>query len=204
MTQQPTGFQRLPRVAIAVMGGLGLLFVAAGPAAAQTCYPPGSPECSTTTTTTAPAGITVSDATIAPGQSVTFRVTGFRPGSTVTFTLDGVVIGTAVANDQGVATLTTTLPAGTAPGPQTIVATGVDPAGQVRTVSQVITATAPAASGTGTSGTAASGTAGGSKAGGSLAKTGAYAASTTVAGVGLVAGGVVLSRAAKRRKTSTG
>lgn len=197
MTTQPTGFQRLPRLATAVMGGFGLLFVAAGPAAAQTCYPPGSAGCSTTTTTT-PLEITVSDQTIAPGQSITFRATGFRPGTTVTFTLDGVVLGTAVADDEGVATLTTTLPAGTPPGRHTIIATGLDPAGQTRSVSLVITATGSVATGT-----AASGGTGGTKAGGSLAKTGAYAASTTAAGVGLVAGGVLLSRAAKRRKTST-
>ncbi|NKY41486.1 ECF transporter S component, partial [Cellulomonas septica] len=61
-----------------------------------------------------------------PGGSVTLVARGFLPGETVQFHLhsDPVLLGTAVADASGVATLVTTVPTGTAAGLHHVVATG--------------------------------------------------------------------------------
>jgi hypothetical protein len=110
-----------------------LLIAMAGTAAAQ-AYPPGGNT------------ITANDTTVAPGDSITLTAQIFRPGSVVTFTMGSVVLGTATANSSGVASLTTTIPAGTAPGTHTIQATGTSSTGAPLTVVLSITV---AAGGTG-------------------------------------------------------
>lgn len=105
-----------------------LLSAMAGTAVAQT-YPPGG--------NTA----TANDTTVAPGDAITLSAQIFQPGSTVTFTLFSapVVLGTATANSSGVATLTTTIPAGTAAGTHTVEASGTGSTGAALTVVLSIT-----------------------------------------------------------------
>lgn len=76
-----------------------------------------------------PPTIDVESGTVTPGGPQTVTVTGFCNGATVTFTLNpgGTVIGTAVANSSGVATLTFTAPA--TEGTYTIVATAANTCG---------------------------------------------------------------------------
>ncbi len=50
------------------------------------------------------------------GQSLTISGDGFTPGTTVSFLVDGVVIGTAIADPTGHASLTFTVPMGTSVG----------------------------------------------------------------------------------------
>jgi len=111
-----------------VLLAAALVLVTAGTAAAQD-YPPAGDT------------VTVSDTTVEPGQSITLSARTFQAGSTVTFTLFSapVVLGTATANSSGVATITATIPANTAPGTHTIEATGVDEAGNPLTVTTTIT-----------------------------------------------------------------
>ncbi len=106
-----------------LMLGAVLLFLTAGAAQAQT-YPPGGNT------------ITSNDTNVTPGQAVTFTAQVFAPGSTVTFTLFSapVVLGTATANSSGVATLTASIPSGTAIGAHTVEATGTGTNGQPLTV----------------------------------------------------------------------
>lgn len=112
-----------------------LLLTTIGVAQAQT-YPPGGNT------------VTANDTTVAPGDPITLSAQIFQSGATVTFTMFSapVVLGTATANSSGVATLTTTIPAGTAAGTHTIEATGTGANGQPLTVSMTITV---AAAGTG-------------------------------------------------------
>lgn len=96
-----------------------------------------------------PAGntATASDTTVQPGQPVTFTAKTFQPGTEVTFTLFSapVVLGTAIADSNGVATLTTTIPESTSPGTHTVEASGVGANGQPLTVSFTITVLGAAA-----------------------------------------------------------
>lgn len=72
--------------------------------------------------------ITSSKTLMRAGAEVTLVARGFVPGERVTFVLhsDPVVLGTAVADADGVATLTVTLPTGVPAGAHTVVATGAD------------------------------------------------------------------------------
>ena len=80
---------------------------------------------------TGTCGITLSPTTVTPGETVTITATGFNAGAVVTFTSDSVEIGTAVADDHGVATFPWVVPADYALGSHTIHADGdgcTDPA----------------------------------------------------------------------------
>lgn len=192
----------LARVAAALAGGAGVLTLAAGPVAAQSCYPPGSASCSSTSTTTTQT-FTVSDETLSAGQSFRVRVGGFRPGSTVTFTIDGQVVGTGVADAEGFVDASLTLPAGLSPGQHTILASGTGADGRPLIVRRVVTVNAlPLAAATGSNQSTGSGAGSGSRSKGSLAKTGILVVPVAAAGLGLVAIGVTLSRSAKKRKAA--
>jgi hexosaminidase len=80
--------------------------------------------------------VTASSSTCPIGATCAFSAQTFQPGSTVTFTLfsDPVVLGTAIANAQGVATLEATIPA-VDPGVHRIEASGIGLDGQPLTVS---------------------------------------------------------------------
>jgi hypothetical protein len=77
-----------------------------------------------------------------PGGPATFQAECFLPGSTVTFALDGVVLGTAIANADGVATITTTIPADTPLGPATVTATGTGCDGEALSLALGVTISA--------------------------------------------------------------
>ena len=56
-------------------------------------------------------GVSVVPPNVAPGGSVTVTACCFAPGSTVTFTVGGATLGTALADANGVASGTFTVPA---------------------------------------------------------------------------------------------
>ncbi len=90
-------------------------------------------------TTAAPPDVEVDDTTVSPGQVVVITSSGHQPGSTVNFYILSTpqLLGTAVANSQGVATLTATIPSGFS-GTHTIQSVGVDASGNPLTQSQTI------------------------------------------------------------------
>jgi LPXTG-motif cell wall-anchored protein len=77
---------------------------------------------------------TVSDSTVTPGQSVTVTGEVFQPGSSVTFSLSGSVLGSATANQAGVASLTFEVP-GLDAGTYTVEVSGTGADGLPLTVS---------------------------------------------------------------------
>jgi hypothetical protein len=84
-----------------------------------------------------PASLEASAQAVVPGGPVTFTAEGFGANTTVTFTLFStpVELGKALANANGVATLTARIPLDTPLGNHTVKATGVDPQGRPLTVS---------------------------------------------------------------------
>lgn len=93
-------------------------------------------------TTAAPPDIEIDDPTVSPGQVVVLTSSGHQPGSTVTFYIESTptLLGTAVANSQGIATLNATIPAGFS-GTHTIRSVGVDASGNPLNQSQQIVVT---------------------------------------------------------------
>jgi LPXTG-motif cell wall-anchored protein len=129
-------------------------------------------------------GLTISPTSVKAGGSLTVDSSGWKASSSVTITLhsDPVVLGTVNSDASGAVHSTVTVPAGTAPGAHTIVATGSDAGGTPQEVSTNVTVTA-ASSGGG---------------GGSLPRTGAAVGALALVGLGLFGGGALLSRARKR------
>ncbi|MGQ0433935.1 MAG: hypothetical protein ACT452_16185 [Microthrixaceae bacterium] len=105
-----------------------LLFATAGVAQAQTYPPEGNT-------------LTANDTTVAPGDPITLTAQTYQVGASVTFTMFSapVVLGSATANSSGVATLTTTIPAGTTSGTHRVEATGTGANGQPLTLVLSIT-----------------------------------------------------------------
>ena len=97
---------------------LVLVGLMAAPAAAQQ-YPPETNI------------ITVSVTCPTPGEALTVSAQTFAPGAEVTVSLEPTptVLGTAMANGDGVATLDVTIPADATPGAHTITAVGLSAAG---------------------------------------------------------------------------
>ncbi|NHT19262.1 Ig-like domain repeat protein, partial [Cellulomonas sp. IC4_254] len=95
--------------------------------------------------------ITSSKTLMRAGAAVTLVARGFVPGERVTFVLhsDPVVLGTAIADADGVATLTVALPAGVPAGAHTVVATGAD-SGRAADVGVTLTGPADGLAVTGT------------------------------------------------------
>lgn len=87
-----------------------------------------------------PSSVTVSDGTVEPGQTVKTDAQIFTPGATVTFTFFSapVVLGTAVADANGVASLTWSVPANADAGTHRVEASGLGINGQPLTVSTTI------------------------------------------------------------------
>ncbi len=132
---------------------------------------------------------TVSVSQPAPGQPITISICCFRNGSTVTFTIfsDPVVLGTATADAQGVATGSFTIPANLPAGNHTIVSSGIGPNGQPVSYSRAITLVSA------TSATP-------------LARTGSSNSTVPLAAAGatsVVVGAGLVAVAMKRRKTVT-
>jgi len=87
---------------------------------------------------TLPAGAT---STVAPGKTMTVNGSGYAPYSTVTLAIYSTpqVLTTVVADASGNFTATVTVPAALEAGNHTLVASGVDSAGNVRYVNLAVT-----------------------------------------------------------------
>lgn len=109
------------------------------PAHAQTTTCPSGP-------TYAPSSgtATVSDSTVAPGQTITVSGGGFAPGSTVTISLNpgGIALGTDTAGADCAFSEAVTIPTSVLAGSYTIQASGTDPSGNARVLSAAITVVA--------------------------------------------------------------
>jgi hypothetical protein len=99
----------MQRALCTVALALGLVVGAAASAMAQP-YPP------------VPAPLTISDATVFPGQTVTVSGEGAEPGATVriTFASDPVVVATTTANETGAFAASFKVPASAEPGLHTV------------------------------------------------------------------------------------
>lgn len=173
--------KRLVVLAVAVIG-----LAAASPAAA-TEYPPGDDL------------ITVSDATPCPGQAFTVEASTFVPGTTVTVTLlPDAVLGTPVADENGVVTLDVTLSATQALGEATIEAEGAGEGDVLVLTSTVDVVSCDEVAPTTTPPVTTPGGGGG----GNLPNTGSDSTMTLLkVGGGLAAiGGVLVALAASRRR----
>lgn len=140
-----------------------------------------------------PNFITCSPVTLAPNGTVNCSAGYYKPGATVTFEIHStpVVLGTAVANDVGVATGSFVVPASVDLGGHTIVATGAAIGGSV-TAELTLTADVSIAS---------SVTASPSTSSGSLPTTGnSDTGLLTAAGAGLIAIGGITVLATRRRR----
>lgn len=98
---------------------------------------------------------------------------------TITLHSDPVVLGTVNANASGTVHATVTVPASTAPGAHTIVASGSGTTGAPQEVSTNVTVMAA------------------SSGGGSLPRTGAAVAALGMVGLALFGGGLLMARARK-------
>ncbi|MGY1813920.1 hypothetical protein [Blastococcus sp. SYSU D00820] len=131
------------------------------------------------------------------GAEVTLTGSGFLPNSTVTLVVYSTptVLGTVTTDGAGAFTTTVTLPAGLPAGAHTLVASGVDPAGNPYHLTSGVTVTA---SGGAPTATATSAT--GPGVSGGLASTGADIAVPAIGGLAalVVGGGLVL--AGRRRR----
>lgn len=138
----------------------------------------------------------------AGGEAITVVLSGFAPGSLVNLYVysSPILLGSAIADGNGVATFSVKIPAGLSAGTHTLVGSGINSAGDPTTVSQTITITADSNGGNGGNGGKDSN---GGKDG--LAATGLPVEQTTnMALLGLVLlafGGIAV--AVRRRKATT-
>lgn len=128
-----------------------------------------------------------------PGGALQVAGAGFLPHSTVTLVVYSTptVLGTVVADATGAFTGTVALPAGLAPGTHTLVALGVDPAGDPRSLVSAV----------GVAGAAPAARAGGGPA---LADTGAEVTGPAVTGAAALVLGAALTLAGRRRPAAPG
>lgn len=133
-----------------------------------------------------------STGSVTPGTKVTLSGTGYMPNSTVTLLVysEPQVLTTVVTDGTGSFTVEVTVPDGLAAGQHTVVASGIDPLGNVRTMTLPITVTG------GTTGS------GGTTGAGGLAYTGADIAGPMIGGVAALAVGAGLLVAARRRSAA--
>lgn len=124
--------------------------------------------------------------TVAPGQEVALTGSGYAPNSEVTVLVYSApqVLATTVADGDGRFSVEVTVPAGLAAGSHTLVAMGVDPAGDPYTLTLPITVS------------------GGTTGAGGLASTGADVAVPAIGGVAALAVGGALILAGRRRRTA--
>ena len=89
-------------------------------------------------TMTVPAG---SSTAVPAGKTITFTGSGYAPNSTVTVTIYSTpqILTTVVTDGTGSFTVTVTVPAGLAAGKHTLVASGFDGAGKLRTLTLPVT-----------------------------------------------------------------
>jgi len=160
-----------------VLAGSALV-ASAAPALASSDYGTVVTTTISPSTTAAPPSVGVSDTTVSPGQVVVITSGGHQPGSTVQFFILSTpkLLGTAVANPQGVATLNATIPAGFS-GAHTIRTVGVNTSGNPLTQSIPIIVT-----------------------GGGLPATGSDVAGLVAIGAVVLAGGAALVVVSRRRR----
>ncbi|MGY1771858.1 hypothetical protein [Blastococcus sp. SYSU D00813] len=128
---------------------------------------------------------------VGAGSTVTLSGDGYLPGSTVTLIVYSTpqVLGHTTADVDGHWEVSVVIPAGLVSGAHTLVASGVDAAGNPRFVTLPITVTGGAAGG-------------GTGAGGGLAYTGADVAVPAIGGLAALAVGGGLVLAGRRRRTA--
>lgn len=78
-------------------------------------------------------GVTTDRASVTPGGQLGVSACCFPPGSTVTFSVGGAVLGIGIANADGVASGTFTVPSNVAAGAATVTASATAPDGTVIT-----------------------------------------------------------------------
>lgn len=107
-------FGRVRRVAI-LFSAVALLVTSSAEGAIAQTYPPNAPTCS------------VSQGTVAPGESVTVSGENWLPNSTVSISLEGVgTLGTTTTNDEGSFSTVVTIPASAPIGSTEITCSGRD------------------------------------------------------------------------------
>ncbi|MFB9164549.1 family 20 glycosylhydrolase [Arthrobacter psychrochitiniphilus] len=138
----------------------------------------------------------LSNASVAPGEELTITGSNFKPGSTATFTLhsDPIVLGTAIANSEGIVSLKVTLPSTVTPGVHTVIITGLGSNGEAAEASVKLTVVAAASS---TSSTQA-----GNSNNDDLASTGAGTTPFLLGGLLLVVAGAFTLISRRKRKSS--
>jgi titin len=144
----------------------------------------------------APTTLTTTDGVLSKvdtGQVITVVGTGFLPFSTATIIVysDPIVLGTAVTDANGDFTKPVTVPSSLAVGAHNLVASGVDPDGQVRQIRMPVTVQVTAAS-----------TPAGTVAGSALPNTGAAVLQLAALAVALTAAGIGLVAYARRRRSA--
>lgn len=169
---------------IAVLAG-ALVALAAAPATAEG-YPPGDNL------------LTVSDTSPCPGDTVTITAQTFIPGTPVELSLDTTHLGSPVADGEGVVTIETTIPEGTALGDHIVTAIG----GGIEEADLHLTSTIDVVSCDAAAPTTVASSGGGS---GGLPTTGSDSTMMLLrVGLALAAlGGVLLAVTTKRRHSAT-
>ena len=128
---------------------------------------------------------------VEPGDELTCTAPGFDPGTGVTVEVLGTgferTFGT-VADENGVATITFTVPEDALPGPATVTLTGVAAAGGTRTATTTFTVVAAAGETTGDGDT------------GGLVTTGAPVSNGVLVALGVIVAGGALVFAGRRRQ----
>ncbi len=151
-----------------------------GPRSTPVDFVPGTPVGEALPTGPDSSDLELSDSTPEQGGTVTLEAIGFRPGTQVDFWIHSTpqLLGSAIANGAGVATLTVALPSALT-GAHTVQALGISIAGVNRNLTQSLTIAArPAA----------------------LATTGSDAAAPFTAAGALLAAGLVLAAAGAARR----
>lgn len=144
------------------------------------------------------AGLTLSTYSPPPGGSVVATAAGYQPGSTATVDIQSTPteLGTGVANANGIATVTVTIPPNLAAGSHHVIkVTGVDPQGRPLVETANITLAAELSSGS-----VHLASSSGDPSAGSLAFTGTEIAGSVAGGLGLVGVGTLVALAARRRQ----
>jgi hypothetical protein len=156
-------------------------------------------------TAVGPVSCSTGATVVAPGETVEVDVTGAPEGSQVDATYDGTVVASGVADSNGSAKLSFTVPPTSGPGSHSLFVQGAGFSSSCGTVEganvQGVQVTQPGASVAGSgSVSAGSGSGGGSGGGGSLARTGLEVAFWLAIGLVLIVVGSRLVSMARRRR----
>jgi hypothetical protein len=170
------------------MLALAFLVLPAAAAQASSVCPPGQPS----QYPLAQCQLQLSQSTVAAGGAITVAGSGYNPNSAVSIDLSSTPthLSSVTTDGSGAFSAVVTIPLSTPPGIHELTATGQDPGG-VRVLSASITVTAPAGS-----------AAPGPGASSGLAHTGAVVIPLALVALALIAGGLVLVRSARRRRSA--